>query len=156
MHFSVLIICMVAWNVYVNVYIFEFVYRYVCILNIQVRKSYRNIQVLTGNNEQMYAVLNVLVILRKRIVWCERSNRITINSPNLQGKGFVPVWSFACVFRKCISVNFSRHLYPHINTQMCVYTVHITQDLFIIGTFRECYNTMTVSLITATMHLSSH
>ena len=118
MHFSALIICMVAWNVYVNVYIFEFVYRYVCILNIQVRKSYRNIQVLTGNNEQMYAVLIVLVILRKRILWCERSNRITINSPNLQVKGFVPVWSFACVFRQCISVNFSRHLYPHTNTQI--------------------------------------
>ena len=118
MHFSALIICMVAWNVYVNVYIFEFVYRYVCILNIQERKSYRNIQVLTGNNEQMYAVLIVLVILSKRILWCERSNRITINSPNLQVKGFVPVWSFACVFRKCIPVNFSRLLYPHTNTHV--------------------------------------
>ena len=128
MHFSALIICMVAWNVYVNVYIFEFVYRYVCILNIQVRKSYRNIQVLIGNNEQMYAVLNVLVILRKRILWCERSNRITINSPNLQGKGFVPVWSFACVFRKCIYVNFSRLLYPHTkHANMCVLCPHYTR-----------------------------
>ena len=137
----------ISMNLFVDMFVF-WIYKYVKFIVIY-RSSLEIINRCTQG-------LNVFVILRKLIVWGWKLARIAINIPNLQGKGFVSVWSFACVFRKCISVNFSRLLYPHINTQICVYTVHITQDLFIFGTFRECYNTMTVSLITATMHLSSH